>query len=421
MQDKNPTQDKENAKALSLWQSSAVLGLLLVLVINGIFVLWKPLAKVDPESLPSARTWVWWASHDFLSQTKAPDVVLLGSSLMMQPMCLLDADYLKTDLDYVKHHQSLYMADALKNRLNLPNTTPFTCFNFALPGGMASDDYIVTRSLLLGERKPKVIVLALTLRDFADSGVRCAGATPAFRYLKRFTEIDDLVALAMPQFWQQFDYWFGKSLYTWGKKLDIQVALAQNTQQFLKPFIQTTCPASQLSNLDLERNMPSNLRSEVQEGMMIMRPNDKTAFNDNTAEYRKRFRSRNEDVFATQQVFLEKLLQLAKDNDIKLLVVNMPVTQANLQLMPAGHYDKYISFLKSATKRENVAFIDLNGDERFLASDYYDTCHLRGTGGKKLVDAMVQEIAKQNELSLCLQDNSRTSPKVKLAGTAIIH
>ena len=79
----------------------------------------------------------------------------------------------------------------------------------------------------MGKHKPEYVILGLSLRDFIDYAVKCPGTTPPFRYLQRFTDIDDIVNLAFPQFWQRFDYYFGKFFYPWAKSLIYKLLLAK--------------------------------------------------------------------------------------------------------------------------------------------------------------------------------------------------
>jgi hypothetical protein len=404
-----------------LWGYPVLLSLVLLVVANLALCVTKPLAKVDPDSLPAAHTWVWWAAKEYQEQKFVPKVVLLGSSLVMHPVSRADADYMGIDLDYVKHHRSVLMEQLMNQTFN----TPGSVYNFALPGGMVSDDYIVTRALLTGDRKPEVLVLGLSLRDFIDNGVHCAGATPAFRYLKRYTDIEDLLDLAMPQIWQRFDYYVSNGFYIWGKKLDLQVLLSEQTKEHFAAWCAKTFPACRLSEGDLSRNQPSNLRSEVEEGMMIVKSKEPYSWENNSAEYKKRYRTPNAEMFATQKVFLDKLIALAKEKNIGVVLVNMPLTPDNKALMPAGSYGEFIETLTSTAQKYDLPFINLDSSGGFTKANFYDTSHMNGSGGKKLIEAIVQSLAADQRVAVRLSPApvAKTpapamTPKLRLAGTS---
>jgi hypothetical protein len=391
-------------KAVNFLRLNVMWGAVVLCLVNVGLLVWSPLAKVDPDNLPAAHTWVWWATQEFLHQPKAPDVVMLGSSLLMHPVSRQDANYLGQDIDYVKHHRSNYMEHLLADK----GVKSSICYNFALPGGMVSDDYMVARAFF-ASHKPAVVVLGLSIRDFIDKGVHCAGATPAFKYLKRYTPIDDLVDVSMPQIWQRFDFVFGKGVYLWGKKLDLQVLLAEKTKSVLEPIYSRFCVPSQLAQADPARNQPSNLRAEVEEGMMIVKHDLPYTFEDNSAEYKKRYRSTNDKGFAVQQFFFNKLLQDCRAQGIKVVIFNMPLTNTNHTLMPAGSYEKYIATLQSAAKQYGCDFVDLDARGTFELPNYYDTSHMNATGGKRLIDQMVDHIAATPELLSALEHNTHTA------------
>jgi hypothetical protein len=104
-------------------------------------------------------------------------------------------------------------------------------------------------------------------------------------------------------------------------------------------------------------------------------------FDDNTAEYRQRYTPFRPRVLATQLNYLERFLKLTKDSGIKVLLVNMPITQANIKLLPAGVYDNYLNQVKHAATTGSASFLDLNTQGVFPASEFADTVHLNGLGG----------------------------------------
>lgn len=392
----------------TLWKSHVVIGLALFFAANVILWYVQPLSKVDPESLPAAHTWTWWATREYIKQTEAPSVALLGSSLMMHPVSRQDADFLNRDLDYVHHHKSEYLRSVVANKLGVQTAS---CFNFALPGSMISDDYIVSKALFRGDKKPRLLVLGLSLRDFIDSGVSCPAATPPFRYLKRFVDINDVIGLAMPQFWHRIDYYVGNLVYLWNKKLDSQVILAEQVKQALSPLLSKICVPSLIEKADPSKNLPSNLRSEVEERMFMVRSHQPYTWEDNSSEYKKRYRVKHKEMFEIQTAFLGKLLDYCQESNISVLIVNMPLTAQNLSLMPQGYYDRYVAMLQQTAAARGCRFINLNDHSTFTKNDFYDTSHMNSAGGKKLLDRIAVEISTTDNLTKALTDRN-----VELAG-----
>lgn len=382
--------------------------LLFLLLLNACFSLAFPALKVKAAELPSTHCWEWWRSRSFLRQEHSPDVVLLGSSLMMIPVSVLDADYLHKDLDAVYHDHSVYMEEALAR-----SGKTSTCFNFAIPGGMISDDYMIERALLLdGVKRTKLIVLGVTLRDFLESHVPCAASTNSFKYFRHYFDVDDIVELAMPEFWQRFDYWQSKLVYMVGRRLDLQVAFDQTIGALCNRIFGTSNEkAKNVPDQQLSANVAHNLKTEAEPGDFVLHAGQIYPYEDNTNEYRKRFSSPNRKLFKTEAEFLKRFLSDAQNRDVKVLLVNMPLTAANMKLMPPGYYSEYLNLAKTQANQFACPFLDLNDGKTFVVSDFRDTAHMNSSGGKKLLDAVVAFIIKDPALaSVLTAGNLATKP-----------
>jgi len=369
------------------------LGMIILILINCLLCFTQPFANIDPATLPATHTWTWWATQEYLNDKPTPPVVLIGSSLFMHSVSRQDADFLNKDLDYVHHHYSAYLSKQLQKRFH--SRQSLLCFNFSLPGDLVSDDYMIMRGLFQGKHKPQYVILGLSLRDFVDNAVNCPGSMPPFRYLRRFTDIDDIVNLAFPRLWQRFDYYIGKFFYPWAKKLDIQAWASEQTKLILAPLAQKLCAPSLLNELDYRKHVPANLHSEVEEGMAIVKTHIPYNYDANYADYIRRYGKGNSYrwMFNIQEQFFARLVPMAKAKQIKLIIVNMPLTKDNMNLVPAGAYERYINLLKTQASKYDVPFMDLNQNAAFVKSDFYDTAHMTSTGGKKLLDMIANTAA----------------------------
>src|ERR1700744_4575274 len=68
-----------------------------------------PLSYSDPLHLPCPHTWEWWRTTEYAAQPSAPDVVLLGSSLIQIPAFSAEADFLNQTLDVATYSRSCYL------------------------------------------------------------------------------------------------------------------------------------------------------------------------------------------------------------------------------------------------------------------------------------------------------------------------
>jgi hypothetical protein len=292
---------------------------------------------------------------------------------------------------------------------------------------MISDHYMIVSSLFSNERKPKLAIFGLSLRDFIDSGVECAAATPAYHYFSRFkseSEIDSLLLLSMPSIFNRGQYLADKYIYLLGKRLQIQVmagdAISSAVTEMLDSSrrrgrgndgaVATSNSTSIASSKADSKNSASNSSgtkpdtnpdaalsgTEVTEGMVALQPNAFYPWQDNSREYKKRFKGANDSTFKIQTEYFRRMLCQLKTEGVEVLFVNMPLTPANMALMPRGSYDKYMALLKQTAAEQGCGLLDLNDGKTFVASNFKDPVHMNGSGGKILIDQIAENLNKVN-------------------------
>jgi hypothetical protein len=88
---------------------------------------------------------------------------------------------------------------------------------------------------------------------------------------------------------------------------------------------------------------------------------------------------------------LQKLAALCKQNGSKLYIVKMPITRANLALVPASTSKSYDASLDLVAQKFGCCIVDLR--DGFDQADFMDTVHLNAQGGEKLQRKLVSAIA----------------------------
>ncbi len=388
----------EPVKNQSAKVSAFVLALMVFALVNGGLVAAQPLAPIDAARMPARPSWESHRTRDFQNATEAPDVVLFGSSLMMIPTACCDADFLKVTIDPVVHPYSKYLQAKIAEKCG----KQLQCFNFALPGGMISDHYMVVSSLFSQERKPKLVVFGLSLRDFIDSGVECAAATPAYHYFSRYKsdkEIESMLPLSMPSLFNRGEYLVDKYIYLYGKRLQMQV-LTREALETKTALLLAGIPSKVLSD-DTSTAASANpdaalAGGEVLKGMVALQPGAFYPWQDNSREYKKRFKSKNDALFKIQQEYMTKTLSQLQAQGVEVLLVNMPLTEANMKLMPPGSYEKYLNVLSLDAQKYGCSLLDLNDQKTyqktFSATNFKDPVHMNGSGGKVLIDQIAAKL-----------------------------
>jgi hypothetical protein len=381
-----------------LRRSRTALALAGFVLVNVALVLANPLKDIDPEALPQAKTWAWWAVHNFKEVPQSPDVVLLGSSLLMNPVWQNEADFLNSDFDIVASRRTQYLENALQKRLGISTT----CFNFALPGAFVSDDYMIVRTMLGGERKPKLAVFALSPRDFIENGLRSAAFSPHFRYLKHFTNIDDLLSVAMPHFWQRFGYYLDRGVFCWGKRLEIQAICAHGGTAWADKVFGIHASDADPKAAETAAAAPHGVldaiyQDQIVKGFWIAKPNMRPPYNPGGVdEYKRRYKDSTK--IDNQRNWLNMALDLCKQQGISVLVLNMPVTKTNLTVYPQGVYPSCVNSIAQVCAAHGARFVDLNAGDGFPLSDFTDMWHMNAVGGRRLLDAVVSEIDTDSAL-----------------------
>ncbi|HEY9712800.1 MAG TPA: D-alanyl-lipoteichoic acid biosynthesis protein DltD [Chroococcales cyanobacterium] len=380
------TEQPQQAKAkASILSSYVLLALLLLVAVDLAARLSYPYWSYDRYNSPN-RSWVWWASNDFRKLDRAPDIVLLGSSLMMAAVHGGDATYTNVAQNTTAHHHSQYFEDLLGRKEGKQLST----FSFAIGGQMASDAYVIIRALCQGERKPQEIVFGIAPRDFMDNCLANPASTETFRYLSRISDLSDIAVGARTSLWDLIDYGMGKISFIYGHRLDLlylEQKLAKQAVQTLTGYkdlenVHTTFHIRQLALIDYpEDTGPNEVFTEPFNGK-----ND--PYKDNLAEYASRYRQFNRKLFNQQVDYLDKLLAVCKDRQIKVTLVNMPITQDNVNLMPAGLYKNYLDTVAQTSTKYGARLLDLNDPRLFTKQCFADSVHLNGYGGMRFFEVL---------------------------------
>lgn len=102
----------------------------------------------------------------------------------------------------------------------------------------------------------------------------------------------------------------------------------------------------------------------------------------------------NDEVLSQQLKRFNEALALCDKNHVKVVVVNMPLTSYNRELIKKPLYDRYMREATAIAEKNGAPFIDMDKDDLFTLTDFYDSTHLNETGGKKLFVAVAEKIAK---------------------------
>ncbi|MEE8410093.1 MAG: hypothetical protein V3T05_10830 [Myxococcota bacterium] len=264
----------------------------------------------------------------FRASGRRVDVALLGSSRMRRAITVTT------------------FAKELERSLG----RPVTAFNFGMQGGIMTTYYILVRDLLDGEQRPELIVLGLGVRSFNSNTPRYArtvrhllGPGDLFDDLgPRLLDGDEIGAVPLLLVRAP-----SSILQLWRKLMPDQKAFAQDVLRRGGSFYDPVAPRPAPPD-------PSSAEARDHRQSLV----EKTRAR---ASYVRRTLLASFTVKGRATTAMARLVELTRERDVGLLVVNLPVTEAfAAAAYDTGAYELYLDHLSSGCKRAGVRFVDLN-------------------------------------------------------------
>lgn len=350
----------------------------------------KDVLSDNLKSSPSYGTWTWWAARGYFKEPKTPDVVLMGSSLVNSACWSADAVTTKTPIDCALHHRVITLENQLKEKLQ--NGAAPNVVNVSVQGAGACDYYMMTRVLMEGTRKPKILVLGVAPRDFIDNKVHSLGDTEPFMFYQRYVNFDSTVARAYSNPWQR----------AMGE-LDWRVGRLP-----LRRFHSAVAPyLTDDSSAEKPRADAANqLRHALCNGSLHIYPGDivvpatvtEGCF-DNTSEYASRYKNPHPAHFKTQLFFFEQMLKRMQEENIKVVVVDMPALAKNRFMLPMSFWKNYLAEMQTLCGKYGAQYVSLTASPDYVVKDFVDNVHVNWRGGAKVLNRIASEIAGTPKLA----------------------
>lgn len=327
------------------------------------------------------------AVSEYRSQNPPPQVVLLGSSLVMFPFWAMDASFDRSISDIAHYHKSVALEASLKKfGLNAP------VFSLASAGQMSSDTYLYVSELLKSPQKPKVIVWGIAPRDFGDENVRSPMATVSFKQIVNLNNFSRYAPIFLPRFEDRTEFVANKACYLYGRRWrfqkEVERSLGKIGDFLLKPFAAGPTASG--------AKPAAAVVSEGADINTLLAGTYEQRWNSSVKEYRSRYRGIADRDLSVQMSCLDRTLNLCKERGIKVVLVNMPLTETNKKLMPEGFYQHFTEEVnaKAAKFGDDVKFLDLSNKSDYQDVDFWDTVHMNHTGGAKLVNDIIYWVQK---------------------------
>jgi hypothetical protein len=370
------------------------------LLLNAYFINLKP-SPFDPFKFPQTN-WMWWLVNDLRHSQDKFNVATMGSSLVLSALDNCDSTFLGKDLDLTSYHAcSLFEKEAAQTFGGV-----FKSIDLSTCGQMPSDSYLLTRLLLQLHQHPAVIVYGLAPRDFLDCNLANERDTQNFKYLSRLVSADQLLAGTPQAPLDQIEIFLQNNCFFYRYALDLEMLIRQAATTSVDALLPPPKSARMFTADEREKLLPSYEINKVVAGALFVRkgawkPSTKWV-RDNSPYYVQAFRQPNPRTCSVQFHCLDQLTKLCASERIQLVLVNMPLSAANLNLLGAPRYQDYLSRLRTFAQTSNLPLFDLNDRQIYKDSFFEDSVHLNDFGAKYLVDALMENFAQNPNVTAAM-------------------
>lgn len=277
-------------------------------------------------------------------------------------------------------HRKNFSVDALK--LVTPGaSTPSNqaAFDMTFTGAMISDSYLMARKYALAGKKPKWLVLGVIPRDVMDTR---PAKTLQFACLPTIKDFAWVKPLYLTSFNDRVDFLLSRvcffHTYSWWMKGKAEDAIGNLPIDFPQTIVRT------IDQKDPAKRWEASIKEY--RGLYSRRP--------------------RKSVVDDEFLFLDQLGLLARSNNVKLLVVNMPIPAENRDLLIKGFYKNYKDRLAGISRARGAIYLDLEGSDNFVAEDYFDSSHLNRKGATKLC-RVISETMMNSQIAPVTDDAAR--------------
>lgn len=343
------------------------------LLVNGALWLVAGGNKEASDDLWSGTKSIDLALNDYAELKTAPDVVLLGSSLMMYPFWTMDREISQHIPDIFHHHRSRALEKMLAGAGGKKSPS---VFSMAIFGQMSSDAFIYVNDYLKGKKTPQVLIWGIAPRDFSDSDLPRPMATLTFKRLIGLANFGRYANLYLPTFKDKADFLMTKACFFYGRRWRLQQEVGKAASK-----------AYGFAGIAKEEN--SRKRGGESKAGFMLNGSHADRWMASEIEYKRRYKDIDSKDLSVQLGFMKRLLLTCRQRGIKVIVVNMPLTDINRNLMPAVFYEKFRKQIGSLALSEGAEYVDVGSSPEFIHEDFWDTAHLNHKGGHKLMKHVV--------------------------------
>jgi len=372
------------AKLTNTFRASTCLQLFVLLI--ALYAVLEPCLPnfaqmIKPELIPSNSMRV--KITDFLSTPSNPDIVIMGSSLVLAPALHCDAAMLplsvKEKAIFRKNQAKSYTkAQYLEDLLSESSGKNLNIYNLGIPSAMAADNYILLEEMIACNKRPDLIILGLAARDF----INCARVNP------EQSPLCDEVR----RFHKERNYTNADQIRS------VPTVIGENIGAFKNNLVLIKSLANDIVCEWRQKGFKPETQSEQALQEVVLPTRD--AIEQDRIKYSKFFTDATPQVLRGQLDYADRIVKLANKAKIPIVIVNMPVTSTHKALLSPELSSMYQNGIENLAIRNDCALIDLDSTSQFDGdSDFRDSVHLNAKGGRKFYNELVAQIVDRHILT----------------------
>lgn len=322
--------------------------------------------------------------YELLEQkSQAINALLLGSSLPMCAVACADTKYFKlpgpkVDYDLFCYPKAKFLETEIQKSVN----NKLSIFNLTGNGCMISDaSKLLSESIQRGI-KPKCVILAIAPRDFIDNLACPIFETAYYRFFdlktNTFTKTKKLPDLLSTELEKRWYYFYVRSDYR-------MLSLLLATHKLNRP-LNIYNATHKIGNLGRVEKIQRQNKAADTVGTSENKQKD-------LEQYRHNYLPINERRYQSELAMLNKILKTCSAINAKCIVVNMPLSERNKNILPENFRMRYKSDLTHTVTRNNSTLLNLEESFQFTEQDFRDSVHPNGSGGIKICKAIARAVA----------------------------
>jgi len=346
----------------------------------------------------------WNSGHTERQNNKAlseKSIVFISSSLGIAAANMADYEMYGAPDPFSQQATEYSKYKCLDQQISESSGQTTRTVNLSNVAALISEDLLVAKEAVRLHGKPSLMILAIAPRDFLDHYTAAYHRSRLAQILmtrqaatywntsKSIQEnLDILICKIWPYYSQRVEY----------RDLLIKMA-CENFSRSESLFSAT----KRLENPAQKQTEPSKLEAPKadEKATQSTKPlvltddlasEDKLVKFDN--DYRGRYLPIDSDRWKLEMESLRSFTQFCNEEKIPLLVVTMPITARNRNLLPPAFLAEHMKAVNEIAISSSTKFLNLMADERFVPSDFSDTVHLRSDGSKKLAKIISAEIQR---------------------------